>query len=136
MTLKEQLIRDEGLRLKPYRCTSGYLTIGIGRNLDAKGITKEEALELLDNDIVAFTTELTNKAPWTKDLHGPRFAALVNLSFNMGVDGLLEFKKMLAAVRAEDWQIAAAELLDSKYAKQVGQRANRLAKQLETGKWQ
>ena len=134
MNLKEQLLRDEGLRLKPYRDTEGFLSIGVGRNLDGKGITKDEAFELLDNDIIEVTNLLNAKLPWVKDLHGPRFAVLVNMGF-MGVVKLLEFKKMLAAIKAEDWNKAAAELLDSKYAKQVGERADRLAQQLITGEW-
>lgn len=135
MNIKEQLIRDEGLRLKPYKDTEGFLTIGVGRNLDGKGITKEEAMELLDNDMQEIIIQLSTQLPWTKNLYGPRFGVLINMGM-MGVPKLLEFKKMLAAIKAEDWSAAAKELLDSKYAKQVGQRANRLARQLETGVWQ
>jgi lysozyme len=127
------LLRDEGIRLKPYRDTVGKLTIGVGRNLDDKGISRDEAMELLDNDITEVTLALNARLPWTTYLHGPRHAALVNLAFNMGIGGLLEFKKMLGAFKAEKWDVAAKELLDSKYATQVGARANRLAEQLKTG---
>jgi len=130
------LIRDEGLRLKPYKDTVGKLTIGIGRNLDDRGITEEEARILLGNDIKECETQVQNRLPWAFEMDYPRYAVLINMAFNLGINGLLGFKNALVAMRAENWSVAAEEMLDSKWARQVGDRANRLVKQMETGDWQ
>ena len=136
MNIREQLIRDEGRHLIVYRCPRGKLTIGVGRNLEDRGITHAEALYLLDNDIADFTRELVAVIPWAAPLDDARFGALLNMAFNLGVEGLTDFKKMLLAIRYERWDEAAKELLDSVYARQVGDRARRLARQIETGVWQ
>lgn len=134
--LEKQLTRDEGMRLTPYKDTTGHLTIGIGRNLDAKGISAEEARLLLRHDIQEALTDLTRALPWTRDLDAPRLGVLINMAFNMGLGGLLTFTKALAAVRAGFYREAAREMLDSTWAGQVGDRAARLARQMETGEWQ
>lgn len=126
---------DEGFRAKPYRCTAGKLTIGYGRNLEDRGITKEEADYLLRNDIAAVTKELQDLIASWYQLTPPRQAVLINMGINMGVGGLLKFRKMLAALDRHDYKTAAAEMLNSTYAKQVSNRANRLAQQMETGQW-
>lgn len=136
MTLREQLLRDEGLRLKPYKDSVGKLTIGCGRNLDDVGLSLTEAEYLLDNDIVRAAAAVLAHIPWTHTLDEVRRAALTNMCFNLGVKGLLGFKKSLAAMERGDWRTAAVEMLDSKWAKQVGVRAERLAKQIATGEWQ
>ena len=136
MTLEEQLTRDEGLILKPYRDTVGKLTIGIGRNLDNKGISESEALVLLRNDIAEYDKQVQVALPWTSDMDSTRYAVLVNMAFNLGIHGLLGFKNALEAMRSEDWPKAAVEMLDSNWANQVGDRALRLAKQITTGEWQ
>lgn len=136
MTLREQLKRDEGLSLRPYRCTADKLTIGYGRNLEQKGIAQAEAELMLDNDISEYTAAVLARIPFAHRLDEVRRGALVNLAFNMGIAGLLGFKQMLAAMERGDWHEAARELLDSRYANQVGQRATRLAEQLITGTWQ
>ena len=145
MNIREQLIRDEDRRLKPYldccgkywrECTcvvKGKLTIGVGRNLDDRGITHTESLYLLDNDTSDFRKGLVMALPWTATLDEARFGVLVNMAFNLGLDGLLLFKNMLLCIRLEQWDKAATHLLDSTYAKQVGDRAKRLAEQLRTG---
>lgn len=130
-----QVKDDEGFRSKPYRCTAGKLTIGYGRNLEDRGITKEEADYLLRNDIAAVTKELQDLIASWYQLTPPRQAVLINMGINMGVGGLLKFRKMLAALDRHDYKSAAAEMLDSAYAKQVPNRANRLAQQMETGQW-
>lgn len=134
--LKRQLIGHEGLKLKPYKCTSGKLTIGVGRNLEAKGVTEQEALFMLDNDIIYFEEELRRRLPSFRTFSGTRQAVLVNMAFNLGVNGLLNFKNMLNALEREDYDEAAVELLNSHYAVQVGMRAHELAEQLQTGEWQ
>lgn len=135
MSLRDLLIADEGLRLKPYRCTEGKLTIGVGRNLEDVGITRDEAMALLDHDI----TRATNAAAEVvgRDVFGAlnpaRQAALVSMAFQMGREGLADFRKMLQAVRAGDWQSAHDNALDSKWAKQTPARAQRIATMLLTG---
>lgn len=133
MTLREALIRDEGFRGKPYPDTTGHLTIGFGRNLTDDGITLAEAEFLLDNDISRHTADVLALLPWMLRMDEVRREALINLAFNIGAHGILEFRKMLAAAQSGNWAIAAIELLNSQYAQQVGSRAHRLATQLETG---
>lgn len=130
----EQLKVDEGLRLQPYRCTAGALTIGYGRNLDAVGITQEEADIMLRADV-----EIAEKGAqalvgdvWTA-LSPTRQAVLINMTFNLGRTRLAAFKNFLAALRAADYQTAADEMLDSRWATQVGDRAQRLARQMRHG---
>jgi len=137
MDIYTQLERDEGLRLKPYRDTVGKLTIGVGRNLDDVGISVDEAYYLLKNDVQTTIDALHEKLPWTYNpgLSNPRFYVLVNMAFNLGVSGLLGFRRFFAAVEAGDWEEAAMEMLDSKWAAQVGNRAHRLAKQMRSGEW-
>ena len=134
--LVPQLRRDEGVRLKPYKDTVGKLTIGVGRNLDDVGISAVEADTLLRNDIQRAVQDLNDKLPWTMQLDESRRGVLVNMAFNMGIAGLLQFKNTLAHIQAGRWADAAAGMLASKWATQVGPRATRLAKQMETGVWQ
>ncbi len=128
--LAEDLLRDEGLRLKPYRCTAGRLTIGVGRNLDDRGITESEALLLLDNDIKDCWGRLAAAQPWV--LAAPEVVqeVLVNMCFNLGLAGLLGFRQTLALLQAGRSAEAAVAVLRSKWAGQVGARAERLAQRL------
>ena len=134
--IRGQLIRHEGLRLKPYRDSVGKLTIGVGRNLDDIGITHKEALYLLENDIKRVESDLNRAIPYWRNHGDVRAAVLVNMCFNLGITRLLGFRKFLAAFDRGDFQTAADEMLDSKWAKQVGHRAVELANQMRTGKWQ
>lgn len=129
-------MRDEGLRLKPYRDPTGNLTIGYGHNLDAQGITKAQADQLLDDDLNEVVTELAAAFPWLSAFGDARFAVLANMSYNMGLSGLLMFERMFAALRDGDCETAACEMLQSRWARQVGDRAVRLAEQMRTGVWQ
>lgn len=129
------LYRDEGCRLKVYADSLGHPTIGVGRALDTKGISQLEADYLLDNDIRDCTSDLIAELPWTATIDEIRRAALVNLVFNVGIHGVLGFKKALAALERHDWETGARELLDSKWRKQVGIRADRVAEQIRTGRW-
>lgn len=131
-SLTEQLVRHEGLRLNPYFCTAGKLTIGVGRNLEANGISKAEAYFMLENDIVKIINELDEHLPWWKDLSTVRQHVLVDMAFNMGTFGLMKFQKTLAAIKEERYADAAVEMLDSKWAKQVGNRAVSLSRAMET----
>lgn len=135
MILIEQLKRHEGMRLKPYKCTAGKLTIGYGRNLEDKGISKHEAELMLSNDIHEVQDELTKRLPVYFKLNQARKDALANMGFNLGVTGLLKFKKMISALESGDYNLAAAEMLDSRWASQVGQRSKELAEQIRTGSY-
>jgi lysozyme len=131
-SLTDQLVRHEGLRLNPYFCTAGKLTIGVGRNLEANGISKAEAYFMLENDIVKIINELDEHLPWWKDLSTARQHVLVDMAFNMGIFGLMKFQKTLEAIKDERYADAAVEMLDSKWAKQVGNRAQALSRAMET----
>lgn len=133
--IKEQLVRHEGLRLKPYRCTAGKLTIGIGRNLDDCGISQAEAYVMLINDIMNCEKQLQAKIPDIYNgLDEVRKSVLLNMCFNLGINGLLGFKNTLAFVKAGDWERAANNMLVSKWAKQVGRRAIELSELMRKGK--
>lgn len=134
--LVQQLIRDEGLRLKPYTDSVGKLTIGVGRNLTDKGISNDEAEKMLENDIEDARRAVFQMIPWVSKLDEVRRAVLVNMAFNMGIGGLMAFKNTLAFIEKGQYPNAAAEMLNSKWADQVGPRAHRLALQLTTGTWQ
>ena len=131
--LRKQLRVDEGVRLKPYKDTVGKLTVGVGRNLDDKGLNLEEIAYLLDNDITDAEQDARALFPSYDKLSEVRKAVLANLCFNLGRDRAAQFKKLRKAVLDEDWSQAAIEMLNSKWASQVGARATRLAKQMETG---
>ena len=140
MWLTEQLIRHEGLRLKLYKCPAGKNSIGVGRNLEAKGIARSEAMYMLMHDIADAQVDLKKvlslyHIPEWK-ISPPRKDALTNVVFNIGRASLLGFRKMFGAIHDEDWGKAADELLDSKYATDVGARADELAEQIRTGSYQ
>ena len=123
----DQLIEHEGLRLKPYRCSVGKLTLGYGRNLGDKGITEEEARCLLKNDIsecIADLQKIFDGRFWNLPEIVQR--VMVDMRFNLGSTGFKGFKKMIAAVKAEDFAQAALEMKDSKWFVQVGQRGKTL----------
>ena len=134
--LVEQLKRHEGLRLKPYQCTAGKLTIGIGRNIEDIGISESEAEMLLSNDIQRVVTQLKETFPWTLDLDEVRFAALINFTFNVGIGTTSKFVNAMALLKGGNFDMAADEFLDSRWAKQVGQRAVEITEQIRTGEWQ
>lgn len=127
MTIQELLLEDEGLRLKPYRDSVGKLTIGIGRNLDDVGISEGEAHFMLMNDITAVQVSLHENVKFYAELPERVQIVLQNMAFNLGVHGLLQFKKFLAFLAEGDWQNASTEMLNSRWAVQVGKRAIRLS---------
>jgi len=131
----ELIKKHEGLRLNPYKCTSGKLTIGYGRNIEDNGISKQEAEIMLCNDISSCQNELDLNIPAWRDLSEPRRAVLVNMAFNLGYPRFSKFKKMLQAIKEKDFNRAAAEMLDSSWARQVGNRAIELAEIMKTDKY-
>ena len=152
----EELIKHEGLKLQVYKDTLGIDTIGIGRNLEDRGITKEE-LEALDiptidhvyeygiteadavylatNDVQIVEEELVRAHPCVDRLDSVRQLILIDMAFNMGVPRLCKFKNMWAAVHNEDYPTAAKEMLDSRWAKQVKGRATKLANAMHNGEF-
>jgi lysozyme len=128
--LLADLKRDEGLRLKPYYDTAipPRLTIGYGRNLDDVGISEEEAEFLLRNDVDRALDALDRAMPWWREQPAEVQRALANMAFNLGLTRLLGFRRMLAALKAGDREGAAREAMSSRWATQVGARADRIAK--------
>lgn len=139
--LHAQLIVDEGLRLKPYHDSVGKLTIGIGRNLDDKGISHNEAIALLDNDIAEHLMLLDRELPWWRRLDDARQLVLANMAFNLGVGPtpeqpngkLLQFKNTLDHMARGEYDAAADGMAASAWAKQVGERAVRLVTVMRAG---
>lgn len=133
LKLTDELKTDEGLRLFPYTDTVGKVTIGYGHNLTDNGITDTQAGWLLHDDIVSMLASLTSALPWLSTLDDARQRVLANMAFNMGLGTLLSFHKMLAACEAQNFYLAASEMLHSHWASQVGGRAIRLANQMRLG---
>lgn len=132
-SLRDQLIKHEGFRLKPYRDTVGKLTIGVGRNIEDVGISQAEAMMLLNNDIDRCVAELSRAFVWFEYQTSERKRALIDMCFNLGITRLLGFKKMIAAIEVCDYDRAAREALDSRWASQVGQRAHTIANMIRRG---
>ena len=131
--LIEQLKRHEGVEHYPYLDTVGKTTIGIGRNLDDRGITIETINQMLREDIELATSEIESIFPKFSNLSENRQLVLANMSFNMGIPKFLEFKHFWEALRSEDWSLASTEMLDSRWARQVGQRAIELSDLMREG---
>lgn len=129
--LVHQLVEHEGLRLTVYNDAVGVPTIGVGRNLQSKGISSAEAFALLDHDIDECIHDLTTFA-WFPNLSEVRQRVIVDLRFNLGASGFRGFPKTIHALAIGDYETAAAELLNSQAAKQNMNRYNRLARMLRT----
>ncbi|WP_417500753.1 glycoside hydrolase family protein [Marinobacter sp.] len=130
--LLSQLQRHEGYSATPYPDSVGKLTIGWGRNLEDRGISEDEAGFMLDNDIDLVEAEL-ERMPLYLGLDPIRQVVLANMAYNMGMPTLLEFSRMLGALAKRDWDRAALEMLDSKWARQVGARAVELSELMIRG---
>ena len=131
--LRDMLIRHEGLRRKPYRDTVGKLTIGVGRNLDDVGITRDEALILLDHDIAKVRREVKRAFAWFPRLNTARQNVVLNMVFNLGLPRFRRFRKTIAAIKDKRWDDAADEMLNSNWARQVKGRARELARIMRRG---
>ena len=127
---KEMLLRHEGLRTYPYKCSEDKLTIGIGRNLEANGISEEEAMYLLENDLSRVVKNLDKI--WHAWRVMPERARLVciDMSFQMGITGFMNFRQTRALMEMGCWLEASEELLRSKYAIQTPNRAAYNSRQL------
>lgn len=128
-----ELSRDEDVRIKPYKDSVGKLTIGVGRNLDDKGLSKAEINILLNNDINDCEADLDREMPWWRKLTDNRQRVMLNMCFNLGITRLKGFESMLRDVQNGLYDQAAVEMLDSLWARQVGGRAVRLAKMMKNG---
>lgn len=116
--LRREIVAVEGMKLSLYRCSAGKLSIGIGRNIEDRGISADEADLMFRNDIATIERELDRAVPWWRQIADGRRRALINMAM-MGVPRLLGFKRMLAALQAGNWAAAAAEARDSKWARDV-----------------
>ena len=137
--LTKQLRIDEGVKAQAYQDHLGFWTIGVGRLIDARkagsGLRQSEIDMLLQNDIDDRIEALTRKLPWFQNLDDARRGALLNMSFQLGVDGLLGFKNTLAMVESGDYMGAARNMMQSLWARQTPERAERMAEQMRTGVW-
>lgn len=131
--LKNLLVSNEKYEQFPYVDTTGHLTVGIGRNLSDRGISPDEALALLDDDINYFNSKLNSLLSFFSGLDEPRQIVLIDMCFNLGVHGFLDFHRMLDAIENEDWEKAAEEILNSKAADQCPDRYKQLANIMKTG---
>ena len=155
-TFVEKVRQHEGLVLTVYKDTLGIDTIGIGRNLEGRGISKAEldymdipsidavyehgiteadAYYLATNDIAIVENELTRAKPCVYDLDAVRQLIVMDMAFNMGVPRLCKFKKMWAAIEAGDFDTASVEMLDSRWARQVKSRATKLSDAMKKGEF-
>lgn len=134
--LSDQLRIHEGVRSHFYRCTSGLATIGVGRCIEegSLGLSDDEIDYLLENDIKRCKQELIAFS-WFTDLDAVRQDAMVNLCFNLGFSRLSLFSNALAAMAEANYDRAAMEFLDSKWARQVGKRSEEVAHMIRTGKY-
>lgn len=130
----EQIIRHEGLHLKPYRDSVGKLTIGAGRNLNDKGISEEEAIAMLMHDVSDAKSDAAALVDNFHELDEVRQRVLIDMAFNLGRAGLATFRRMIEAVRNKRFEQAAAEIVDSRWYRQVGVRGMRLEYMMRTGK--
>ena len=137
MTLKEMLRLHEGVRSKSYICSAGYETIGVGRNISESGLglSDDEIDYLLDNDIKRVKEELQETYFWFGGLNEALQDAMVDICFNLGLTKLRGFVNALTAMSREQFDVAADEFLDSRWAEQVGQRANRVTEMIRTGEY-
>ena len=133
----EMLRKHEGVETHAYKCTADKTTIGVGRNIDPNGgigLSNDEIDYLLANDVERVDAELFQVFSWYDDLDDPRKDAIMDMCFNMGLPRLMQFKKALGAMSAKNYDSAAVEFLDSRWAKQVGQRAISITDIIRSGK--
>ena len=137
MTLRDQLLRDEGgHRLRGYQDSEGRWTIGVGHCVETRPISRRASEVIFEDDMTDTVAEVRRLLPWAEALGEVRFAAIVNMAYQMGVQGVLGFHRALPAMQAGDWRLAQTHLLDSPWALvQTPNRAHRVAAQIATGTW-
>lgn len=124
----------EGWRSKPYEDTEGILTIGYGFNI-AQGITREEGEAILDVKLRKLIANAGIRLSLYDSVDSTRQIILLDMAYNLGFSRLLKFKRMWKAIKIKDWNKAAEEMLDSRWARQVKGRAIKLAEAMRTGKF-
>ena len=132
-----QLKRHEGVRSHAYKCSANMITVAVGRNIDENGglgLSVDEIEYLLENDIKRCKQELIS-FPWFAEIDSVRQDALVNLCFNLGMTRLLGFKNALTAMSVGDYDKAADKFMDSRWAEQVGSRADEVCEMIRTGRY-
>jgi lysozyme len=136
--LIDMLKLHEGVRSKSYLCSAGYETIGVGRNISESGLglSDDEINYLLANDIERVKGELSETYFWFVAMNEARQDAMIDICFNLGLTRLRGFVKALEAMSREQFDIAADEFMDSKWAQQVGNRAVRVTEMIRTGEYQ
>ena len=122
MKIEDLLIKHEGLKLKPYTCPAGKLTIGVGRNLEVLGISKDEAMYMLKNDVKRCENELREIFPDFDELPENVRLVLIDMIFNLGKTRFLGFKHMIQAVKNRDWNKMIEEMKNSRWCEQVKSR--------------
>lgn len=134
--LSDQLRIHEGVRKHVYLCSAGYETIGVGRNIadSGLGLSDDEIDYLLENDIKRCRKELETYS-WFSDLDEVRQDALINMCFNLGLSRLANFKNALSSMAVGAYSDAAEHFLDSRWATQVGNRAQEVAHMIRTGEY-
>lgn len=132
--LRQMLIKHEGLVCHPYRCTANKLTIGVGRNLEANGLSEDEAMYLLDNDIKRVTDNLDKMWPVWRTFPERAQYVCVDMAFQMGISGFMNFRQTRALMEMGCWLEASEEVLRSKYATQTPNRAAYNSRQLALSK--
>lgn len=131
--LRKELIRDEGLRLKLYKCTAGKWTLGVGHNIEDNPITERAAMAILDDDISTVEAGLDRMFPWWRNLSEVRQRVMCNWAFQLGITRLLGFSKALQAIQEGRWEDAETHMLDSRWSVQTPARARRLASLMRSG---
>jgi len=132
--IKKRLIDFEGLILKSYTCPTGYTSVGVGRNLETNGITEEEAMYLLNNDITNVIKDLDKHWIIWRKLPITAQYVCIDVVFNMGINTWMSFRMTRSYMELNEWEKAGDELLNSKYAEQVGRRAIFNSEQLKSCK--
>lgn len=135
MDIISQISRDEGFRAKPYLDTEGHWTVGFGWNMEAVPLDIEIARLMLDKEVARCTATLRHDFTWFDSLSEPRQAVLINMAYNLGIEGLKEFKRTLKSIADGNYVEASKQMLESKWATQVGERAVRLSMQMRTDNW-
>lgn len=128
--IKEMLIKNEGLVCQPYHCSAGKLTIGVGRNLEANGISEDEAMYLLENDIKRVVDNLDKNWSVWRQLPIPCQEVAIDCTFQMGITGWMNFRRTRALMEMGAYLEASEEILRSKYAAQTPNRAARNSRKL------
>lgn len=137
MTIEEILEREEGCILHAYQDHLGFWTIGIGTLIDRRGggISRRAALFMMHEELQRIEADLDAKVPWWRELSDGRRSVLMSMAYQLGIGGLMKFKRTLARIEAGDYDGAADAMMDSKWASQTPARAKRTATAMRNGEW-